>query len=417
MDRINQLSSNMKPNQKGFNGFGKIGVKSPDDVVIVSALRTPFTKSNKGLLKDTPPEILLANVLKALILDSKIDPALIEDMQVGNVNQPAAGAVTARIAQMLANFPHSVPVAAINRQCSSGLEACAIIASKIACGLIEVGIGSGVESMSLYSMNDIVDPSKLSEDAFENPRSQNCLLGMGETSEIMAEKYKITRKEVDEYAVESFRRALEAQKNGYFDKEIVPVKTLVKDSNGKTKEIVVTKDDGIRETSYQTLSKLKPSFRSDGISHAGNSSQVVDGAAAVLLMSRKMAEKLGMRIMGKFISHTVVGVPAEIMGIGPLVAIPRALEKVGLKVSDVDIFEINEAFASVAVLSMKNLKLDPKKVNPKGGAIAFGHPLGVTGARQVATLFTELERTKKRIGVISMCIGTGMGAAGIFERE
>ena len=317
MDRISTISSNVKPCTKGCTGFGKIGVKSPNDVVIVSALRTPFTRANKGLLKDTAPEVLLATVLKALIKDSKVDPSLIEDMQVGNVNQPAAGAVTARIAQMLADFPDSVPVAAINRQCSSGLEACAIIASKISSGLIEVGIGCGVESMSLYSMNDTVDPSKLSEQTFDNPRSQNCLLNMGETSEIMAEKYKITRKDVDLFASQSYQKAVLAQKNGLFDKEIVPVKTEVKDGNGQAKEVTVTLDDGIKPTSFETLSKLKPSFRGDGISHAGNSSQVVDGAAAVLLMSRRTAEKLGMRIMGKFISHTVVGVPSEIMGIGP----------------------------------------------------------------------------------------------------
>lgn len=416
MDRIKQISSNVKPCENKARGFGKIGVKCPDDVVIVSALRTPFTKSGKGYLKDTAPEVLLASVLKALIKDSGIDANLIEDMQVGNVNQPAAGAVTARIAQMLADFPVKVPVCAINRQCSSGLEACVVIASKIKSGLIDIGIGCGVESMTQYSMNDIVDPSKLSDQAFDSPNGSNCLLNMGETSEIMAEKYKITRKEVDEYAAESFRRALEAQKKGYFDKEISPVKTIVKGKDGN-QEVIVTKDDGIRPTTVETLGKLKPSFRGDGISHAGNSSQVTDGAAAVLLMTRKMAEKLGMKILGKFITHSVIGVPPELMGIGPTVAIPIAVKNAGVTLDDIDIFEINEAFASVAVLCMRELKLNPAKVNPKGGAIAFGHPLGVTGARQVATLLTELHRTGKKLGVISMCIGTGMGAAAVLERE
>lgn len=417
MDRISKLSSNVKQSNNNLKGFGQVGVKSPEDVVIVSALRTPFTKANRGLLKDTAPEVLLATVLKALIKDSGLDPAMIEDMQVGNVNQPAAGAVTARIAQMIAEFPVSVPVAAINRQCSSGLEACVIIASKIKSGLIEIGIGCGVESMSMYSMNDIVDPSKLSEQAFENTNSQNCLLNMGETSEIMAERFKITRKQVDAFASESFRKAVEAQKNGLFKDELVSVKTQVKDKDGKNKDVIVTVDDGIRLTSTETLGKLKPSFRGDGISHAGNSSQVVDGAAAVLLMSRKMAERLDMKILGKFITHAVIGVAPDIMGVGPTVAIPMALKNANLSIDDIDIFEINEAFASVAVLCMRELKINPAKVNPKGGAIAFGHPLGVTGARQIATLLTELKRTDKKLGVISMCIGTGMGAAAVIERE
>lgn len=410
------MSSEMKcPNKP--TGFGKIGVKCPNDVVIVSALRTPFTKANKGQLKDTAPEVILAAAVKAVVQDSKIDANLIEDMQVGNVNQPAAGALTARVAQLLASLPIKVPVAAVNRQCSSGLEACTIIASKIKAGLIECGLGCGVESMSLFSMNDIVDPAKLSDQTFDHPIASNCLLGMGETSEIMAEQYKITRKEVDAYAAESFRRAVEAQKNGLFNAEMIPVQTTVKDKDGKATPVTVTKDDGIRPTPVETLAKLKPSFRSDGISHAGNSSQVVDGAAAVLLMSRRLAEKLGMKIMGKMITHSVIGVPPDVMGIGPTVAIPMALANAGVTTKDIDIFEINEAFASVAVLAMKKLNLDPAKVNPKGGAIAFGHPLGTTGARQVATLLTELKRTGKKLGVISMCIGTGMGAAAVLEAE
>jgi acetyl-CoA acyltransferase 1 len=416
MDRVARISSEVKaPNKEG--GFGKIGVKAPTDVVVVSALRTPFTKSNRGDLKDTAPEVLLATVVAAVVKDSKIDPNLIEDMQVGNVNQPAAGALTSRIAQLLAELPIKVPVAAVNRQCSSGLEACAIIAAKIKTGIIECGLGCGVESMTLFSMNDIVDPAKLSDASFDHPIASNCLLNMGETSEIMAERYKITRKDVDTYAAESFRRAVEAQKNGLFDAEITPVKTTIKDKDGKVTQVTVTKDDGIRPTPIETLSKLKPSFRGDGISHAGNSSQVVDGAAAVLLMTRRMANKLGLKIMGKFISHSVIGVPPDVMGIGPTVAIPMALSQAGINVNDVDIFELNEAFASVAVLAIRELKLDAKKVNPKGGAIAFGHPLGTTGARQVATLLNELKRTGKKVGVISMCIGTGMGAAAVLEAE
>lgn len=416
MDRVARMSSEVKaPLKEG--AFGKVGVKSPSDVVVVSALRTPFTKASRGDLKDTAPEVMLATVVQAVLKDSKVDPNLVEDMQVGNVNQPAAGALTARVGMLLGGLPIKAPVAAVNRQCSSGLEACAIIAAKIKCGLIECGMGCGVESMTLFSMNDIVDPAKLSDQTFDNPVTSNCLLNMGETSEVMAERYKITRKEVDEYAAESFRRAVEAQKKGLFDQELVPVKTTLKDKDGKAKEVVVTKDDGIRPTPIETLSKLKPSFRGDGISHAGNSSQVVDGAAAVLLMSRRLANKTGMKILGKFVSHSVVGVPPEVMGIGPTVAIPMAVAQAGVNLNDIDVIELNEAFASVAVLAIRELKLDAKKVNPKGGAIAFGHPLGATGARQVATLLTELRRTGKKLGMISMCIGTGMGAAAVLEAE
>ena len=394
--------------------FGTPGQKHPNDIVIISALRTPLTKAKKGALKDSTPELMVAHVLQAVVKQAKLDPSLVEDVVVGNALQPTGGALTARIGQLLANFPTSVPIATVNRQCSSGLEACSIIASKISCGLIEIGIGSGVESMSMYDMQSIFDPNSLSDAVFDVENARNCLIPMGETSEILNDQDKLTRLELDTYAVETQNRAFEARKNGFFKDEIVPMKVK---SKATGVEVLVTEDDGIRQTTVEALSKLKPSFRTNGLSHAGNSSQMTDGAAAVLLMSRRAAEKLGMKIIGKFISHSVVGVPPEIMGVGPAVAIPKAVASAGLQISDIDIFEINEAFASVAIYTMKKLKLDPKKVNPKGGAIAFGHPLGCTGARQFSTLLTELHRTKKRFGIISMCIGTGMGAAAVIERE
>jgi len=244
---------------------------------------------------------------------------------------------------------------------------------------------------------------------------------MGQTSENVAEKYGVTRERQDKFAVESHRRAAEAQEKGLFKEEILPIKTFLKEKKGEEeikKEVFIDKDDGVRKgTTFETLQKLKPAFRKNGTSTAGNSSQVTDGAGAVLMARRSTAEKLGLPIIARWITHAVAGVPPEIMGIGPAFAIPKALKQAGLKVEDIDIFELNEAFASQALYCMDVLKLDPKKVNPKGGAIALGHPLGATGARQVSTLLTELKRTGGKYGVVSMCIGTGMGAAAVFQLE
>lgn len=399
--------------------MGEPGKKSPTDVVIVSALRTPLTRAFKGGLKNTAPELLLAHVLKAVIADSKIDPKLIEDVMCGNVLMPGAGALVMRQAQLLANLDIKTPVSAINRQCSSGLEACSIIASKIKSGLIEVGIGAGVESMSLFDMQSMVDPDKLSEDIFDNEQASNCMLPMGQCSEILTEKYGLKRPNLDQFAFNSHKKASIARKNGWFKEEIVPIKVKQTDPKTKvTREVVVAEDDGIREEiTVEALAKLKPSFRPDGCSTAGNSSQLTDGAAAVLLMRRDVAEKLGVKIIGKFVSHAVVGVAPDMMGVGPAEAIPLAVGDAGLKISDIDLFEINEAFASQCSYCIDALGIDHKKVNPKGGAIAFGHPLGCTGARMFSTLLTELKRTGKKYGVISMCIGTGMGAAAVIERE
>jgi acetyl-CoA acyltransferase 1 len=264
-------------------------------------------------------------------------------------------------------------------------------------------------------------PDLIAEEVFENEKARNCLMGMGQTSENVAEKYNVSREEQDRFAAESQRRAAEAQEKGLFKEEIVPIKTIIKKKKGEeeVKEtILVDKDDGIRkETTFESLQKLKPSFKKGGSSTAGNSSQLTDGAGAVLLARRSTAQKLGLPIIARWITHAVAGVPPEIMGIGPAFAIPKALKQAGLKVEDIDIFELNEAFASQALYCMKVLNLDPKKVNPKGGAIALGHPLGCTGARQVSTLLTELKRTNGKYGVVSMCVGTGMGAAAVFQLE
>jgi acetyl-CoA acyltransferase 1 len=266
-------------------------------------------------------------------------------------------------------------------------------------------------------MNGLVDVSTLPEEIFEHEKAQNCIIPMGLTSENVAEKFGIGRKEQDEFAALSYKKAVDAQNKGYFDKEIVPVTTQIKDKDGNSTTITVTKDEGPKPTSFETLSKLKPAFKKTGSSTGGNSSQVTDGAAAVLLMKRSFAEERGIKILGRIVGYSVDGVPPEIMGIGPAVAIPSVLKKTGMKVSDIDIFEVNEAFASQALYSLKKVGIPLEKANPNGGAIALGHPLGCTGARLICTLFAELERTNKKTGIVSMCIGTGMGAAAVFERE
>lgn len=246
----------------------------------------------------------------------------------------------------------------------------------------------------------------------------NLIITSSITSENVAAEFKISREEQDTFAAASHAKAVEAQKNGWFKDEIVPIQATVTDKDGNEKTVLVDRDDGVRPgTTPEKLAKLKPAFDENGSTTAGNASQVSDGAAAVLLMKRKTAQKLGLPILGKYITSAVVGVPPRIMGIGPAFAIPVAVERAGLKLEDIDIYEINEAFASQAVYCVKKLGIPFEKVNPKGGAIAFGHPLGCTGARQIATLLPELKRQGKKLGVTSMCIGTGMGMAAVFESE
>jgi acetyl-CoA acyltransferase 1 len=389
--------------------------KSDDDVVIVSALRTPLTKAKRGGFKDTHITHLLAAVLQATVEKTKLDPKLVNDIVVGNVLCPGGGATQARMAMFLAGFPEEVPITTVNRQCSSGLQAVANVASSIKNHVIDIGIACGMESMSSYDMMGSV--GEISPKVFENEKAKQCLMGMGETSENVAERYGITREEQDQMSYESQFKAARAQKEGKFDQEIIPVTTTITTPEGQTQTITVTKDDGIRATTMESLSKLKAAFKPGGSTTAGNSSQVTDGAAAVLMMRRSVANKLGYKPLGRIISYAVVGVPPDVMGIGPAFAIPEALKKANLTVQDIDVYEINEAFASQATYCIKKLGVPKEKLNPNGGAIALGHPLGCTGARQVATLMSELKRSGKRYGVISMCIGTGMGAAGVFELE
>lgn len=353
---------------------------------------------------------MLALTLKNLVSRSKIDPALVEDIATGCVLAPGGGATEYRAAALVAGFPESTAVKSLNRQCSSGLQAVVDIAHAIKAGQIEIGIGSGVESMSSqYGPGAVTEFSDLLENHLQ---AANCKVPMGVLSEQMAKDRKITRVDQDTFAASSYQKALKAQQAGLFDEEIAPITVTYTDpKTDEEKTVTVDKDDGVRPgMTPESLSKIRAAFAKDGTIHAGNASQVSDGAAAVLLMKRSTAERLGQPILGKFVASSVVGVPPLLMGIGPWKAIPVALQKAGAGLSpeDVDIFEINEAFASQAVWCVKELGIPFEKVNPKGGAIAFGHPLGCTGARQVSTLFTELKRTGKKIGVTSMCVGTGM---------
>ncbi|RAL15649.1 thiolase family protein [Aspergillus homomorphus CBS 101889] len=406
-------------------GLRQVLQKSPNDIVILSSLRTPVTRAKKGGFKDAYPEELLASVLRATLeANPNLDPALIDDVAIGSVLQELGGAKAGRMAQIHAGFPNSVSFHTINRQCSSGLAAISTIANGIRAGAINVGVGGGMESMTRnYGSRAI--PTILWSDLKDSHSkdARDCIMPMGITSENVASRYGVSRADQDAFAAESHKKAAAAQNAGLFDSEIVPVKTHSYDPehpDAAPTEITVSKDDGIRHNlSVEKMASLKPAFSADGASTAGNSSQVSDGAAAALLMRRSTATELGLTssIRARWVASAVAGCAPDEMGVGPAVAIPKLLQMLDMSVSDVNIWEINEAFASQALYSIRKLGIDEAKVNPKGGAIAIGHPLGATGARQLATLLPELERTGQDIGVVSMCIGTGMGMAGMFIRE
>jgi acetyl-CoA acyltransferase 1 len=386
-------------------------------IVVTAALRTALTKGGKGGFKDTQASDLMTGALKAIIDRSKIDPSLVEDICVGTVLAPGGGATEMRAASLVAGFPVSTAVRTLNRQCSSGLQACVDVANQIKTGMIEIGIGAGVESMSTQYGPQAV--SEFSEALENNTEAANCRVPMGALSEQMAKDYGISRAVQDDFAAKSFQKAVKAQEQGLFKEEIVPLTVKFEDpKSGETREITVDKDDGIRAgVTAESLGKIKPAFAKDGSIHAGNASQVSDGAAAVLLMKRSTAQRLGQPIIGKFVQASIVGVKPLLMGIGPWKAIPKLFEATGISKDDVDIFEINEAFASQCLWCSQQLGLPLEKINPKGGAIAFGHPLGATGARQVSTLLNELRRRGEKVGVTSMCVGTGMGMAALWVAE
>ncbi|XP_069385699.1 3-ketoacyl-CoA thiolase, peroxisomal isoform X1 [Paralichthys olivaceus] len=396
------------------SGAGAAARNERDDVVLVHGLRSAICRAKRGSFKDTTPDELLSAVMTAVLTDVGLSPNQLGDICVGNVLQPGAGALMVRVAHFLSGFPETVPVYTVNRQCSSGLQALFNVAGAIRSGSIDLGLACGVESMSLRTMGN---PGDLSSRLMDNDKARDCIMPMGITSENVAERFGISREKQDAFALNSQQKAARAQNMNLFDQEIVPVTTKLLDDAGEEREVTVLKDDGIRPgTTLAGLRKLRPAFKPDGSTTAGNSSQVSDGAAAVLIGRRSAVEALGLPVLGVLRASAVVGVPPDVMGIGPAAAIPAALDQAGLTLDDIDVFEINEAFASQAVYCVEKLRIPPEKVNPNGGAIALGHPLGCTGARQVVTLLNELKRRGKRAyGVVSMCIGTGMGAAAVFE--
>ncbi|KAF2191105.1 3-ketoacyl-CoA thiolase B [Zopfia rhizophila CBS 207.26] len=411
-------------------GFIRKGVKNilqknPQDVVFLSATRTPITRAKKGGLRDAYDHEMLAAVLKATIAKfPNLDPSRIDDICIGTVLSELGGSKAGRMAANHVGISTTTSFSTVNRACASGLSAITSIANSLAIGQIDVGIAGGMESMTRnYGSRAI--PTQLWKDLKNSPvkEARDCIMSMGITSENVAERYGISRADQDAFAARSQQKAAKAQAAGFFDKEITPVTTRwIPDPEVPENEeqITVTKDDGIRaNTTVEKLSTMKPAFKPDGASTAGNSSQVSDGAAAALMMRRSTAAELGLTssIIGKWAGTQVVGCAPDEMGIGPALAIPKLLEYTGIQTSDVGIWEINEAFASQALYCIRELGLDGEKVNPNGGAIALGHPLGATSGRMLATLLHEMERQTQTLGVLSKCIGTGMGMASLIVRE
>ncbi|MDA0712559.1 MAG: thiolase family protein [bacterium] len=383
------------------------------DVAILSAVRTGIGKGIKGALRDVRPDTFGAVAVKEALKRSGVSPSDVEDLIMGCAMPEAEqGMNVARIVGFLAGLPNTTAAATVNRFCSSGLHAIADVAKSISVGQYNVGIGGGVESMSLVPMGG----HRPSANPFLMETFSEVYTPMGITAENVAKKFDITRQAQDEYAVESHKRATAAIKNGWFKDEIVSFNADVFNTDGTKKTVLFDHDECPRpETSLAGLAKLKPVFDIQGTVTAGNASQLSDGAAAAVLMNAVAAKAAGHKIMGYFRNFVTAGVPPEIMGIGPVPAINKLLAHAGIKIDDVGVFEINEAFAAQVVYCIRELKLDPLKVNPCGGAIALGHPLGCTGARQVATILRQMQRQNAKYGVVAMCVGGGMGAAGLIE--
>ncbi len=389
-------------------------------VYIVAAQRSALTKAKKGGFSKTRPDDLLAEIIKKTVAISKVQPEDIGDVVIGCAFPEAEqGSNIARVAALLAGLPERVPGITVNRYCSSGLNAIALAAYAISNGEYEVAVAGGVESMSMIPMGG--NDWSVSPEVFKKDENVAIAYGMGITAENVANEWKISRQEQDTFAAESNRRAAEATKNGYFKDEIIPIEVthrIPDEKSGKIveKKVTIAVDDGIRgDTTAEGLAKLRPAFAAKGSVTAGNSSQMTDGASAVVLVSEDYLKKHNLKPIGRFLSFAVAGVPARIMGIGPIKAVPLALAQAGLSLKDIDMIELNEAFAAQGLAVMRDLELDPSKVNPSGGAIAMGHPLGATGAVLTTKLLHGLKRTGKRYGLVTMCIGAGMGAAGVFE--
>lgn len=394
-----------------------------NEVVIASAVRTAVGKAPRGTLRTTRPDDLAAAAITgALERIPKLDKAEIEDVILGCAMPEAEqGMNVAKIASFRAGLPITTAGMTVNRYCASGLQSIAIAADRIRSGASDVIVAGGTESMSYVPFGG----NKISVNPWLVENYPGSYMSMGLTAERVAAHYGISREEQDQFSYESHRKALAGQAAGAFEDEIVPVEvtTAVPDLNanpgkGKAKPVTATfsRDEGPRaDTSFEALSRLKPVFHAKGTVTAGNSSQTSDGAAAAVVMSRSRADALGITPLGRFIGFAYAGCDPEEMGIGPIHAIPKVLKMLGLKLEDIDVFELNEAFAAQSLAVIKVLGINPAKLNPNGGAIALGHPLGCTGAKLTATILREMARRKARYGMVTMCVGGGMGAAGVFE--
>lgn len=385
---------------------------------IISGFRSAVTKAPRGLFRFTRPDDLAAEVIRHLVNSvPQLDKDRIDDVMVGNAMPEAEqGLNIGRLISLMALNTDKVSGMTVNRYCASGLETIAIASAKINSGMADCIIAGGVESMSLIPMGGwrIVPNPKIAK---EHP---DWYWGMGLTAEAVAKEYNVSREDQDMFSFQSHQKAIKAIKAGHFKNEIVPVKVtetyLDEKQKRKTRDYIVDNDEGPRsDTSIEALAKLKPVFANGGSVTAGNSSQTSDGAAFVIVMSERMMKELKLQPIARLVSHAVAGVPPRIMGVGPIAAIPKAIEKAGLKLKDIDLFELNEAFASQSLAVIRKLEIDPEIVNVNGGAIALGHPLGCSGAKLSVQLFNEMRRQNKKYGIVTMCIGTGHGAAGVFE--
>lgn len=396
--------------------------KQVQDAYIVAATRTPIGRSHRGYFRNTRPDDLLATTLKAALAQAPgLDPKAIEDIICGcAIPEGQQGLNVARIGAVLAGLPSSIGGITVNRFCASGLSAVQMAADRIRVGEAEVMIAAGVESMSMVPM--MGNSPSLSPSIFERDGDVGIAYGMGLTAEKVAQQWKVSREAQDAFALQSHQRAIAAQQAGEFKDEITPIEVTDRTANLESGEAIaksriVTLDEGPRpDTSLEGLAKLRTVFAARGSVTAGNSSQTSDGAGALILASEKAVKQFGLTPLARFVSFASKGVPPSIMGIGPIEAIPAALRYAGLKQEDIDWYELNEAFAAQSLAVLNTLGLDPAKVNPMGGAIALGHPLGATGAIRSATVVHALRRKNLKYGMVTMCVGMGQGAAGIFER-
>jgi acetyl-CoA acyltransferase len=388
------------------------------DAVIVSAVRTPVGKAKRGGLATVRPDEMAATAIQELLKRTPdLDPSQVEDVVIGCAfPEGEQGLNMARMIALRAGLPDSVPAETINRYCASGVQSIAHVAQAIQTGQIEIGIAGGAESMTMVPMAGF----KFSPNPYFAQDLPHYYTNMGLTAENIAVKYDISREDQDEFSLKSHQKAAQAVNSGLFDPELVPIDVELIELNGGERPIkknfTVKRDEGPRaDTNMDALSKLKPAFKEGGMVTAGNSSQMSDGAASVMVMSADRAAGLGLTPLARFVSFAVGGVPPEYMGIGPIVAIPKALKLAGLTLNDIDLIELNEAFAAQSLAVIRTLEMDESKVNVNGGAIALGHPLGCTGSKLTTQLIYEMGRRKSKYGMVTMCIGGGMGAAAIFE--